>query len=54
MESLKEKISTLDALSANNAAKIEFGRLHKIYVRLMSLNLLLGLAVLYLSVIILR
>ena len=54
MNSLKEKIPTLGALSANHAAKIEFDRLHRIYVRLMSLNLVLGLVVLYGSVVILK
>ena len=54
LESLKEKIPTLDTLSTNHAAKIEFDRLHRIYVKLMSLNLVLGLAVLYGSVVILK
>lgn len=54
METLKEKIPTLDVLSASNAAKMEFDRLHHLYVRLMSLNLVLGLAILYGSVILLK
>lgn len=54
MESLKEKIPTFDTLSAGNAAKIEFDRLHKIYVQLMTLNLALGLVLLYGSVVILK
>ncbi len=54
MAALREKTPTLDTLSANHAAKIEFNRLHRIYVRLMSLNLVLGLGVLYGSVVILK
>lgn len=54
LESLKEQIPTLDALSSTHAAKIEFDRLHRIYVKLMTLNLALGLAVLYGSVVILK
>lgn len=54
MDSIKEKIPTFDALSSHHAAKIEFDRLHRIYVKLMSLNLALGLMVLYSSVVILR
>lgn len=54
LESLKEKIPMLDTLSTNHAAKIEFDRLHRIYVKLMSLNLVLGLGVLYGSVVILK
>ena len=54
MDSLKEKIPTLDTLSAHHGAKMEFDRLHAIYVKLMSLNLVLGLIVLYGSVVILK
>ena len=54
LETLKEKIPTLEVLSASNSAKKEFDRLHHLYVRLMSLSLVLGLAVLYGSVILLK
>ncbi len=54
LESLKEQIPTLDALSSAHAAKIEFDRLHQIYVKLMTLNLALGLVVLYGSVVVLK
>lgn len=54
LESLKEQIPTLEALSPVHAAKIEFDRLHRIYVKLMTLNLALGLVVLYGSVVILK
>ena len=54
MESLKEKIPTLDALSSSHAAKIEFDRLHRIYVKLMTFNLALGLIVLYGSIVVLK
>ncbi len=54
MQSLKEQIPTLDALSTNNTVKAEFDRLHTIYVRLMSLNLVLGLSLLYGSVVVLK
>lgn len=54
MESLREKIPTLDMLSSGHAAKMEYERLHKIYVRLMSLNLALGMILLYASVAILK
>ena len=53
MESLKEKIPALEMLSSSHAAKIEFDRLHRIYVKLMCLNLVLGMMVLYGSVVIL-
>lgn len=52
LESLKVNIPTLDALSKTNAAKMEFDRLHRLYVKFMSLNLVLGLAILYGSVVI--
>ena len=52
LESLKEKIPTLDTLSATHPSKFEFDRLHRIYVQLMSLNLILGLALLYGSVVV--
>ncbi|MBI3306977.1 MAG: DUF4149 domain-containing protein [Candidatus Omnitrophica bacterium] len=54
MEALRDKIPTLDMLSSNQAVKIEYDRLHKIYVRLMSLNLALGMILLYASVAILK
>ncbi len=54
MRAIKEKVPTLDALSANNPDKMEFDHLHKVYVKLMSFNLVLGLAVLYTSVVIFK
>ena len=52
MESLKEKIPTLDALSTNHEDKKKFDRMHRLYVRLMGLNLILGLFALYVSIMI--
>ncbi|MBI3316889.1 MAG: DUF4149 domain-containing protein [Candidatus Omnitrophica bacterium] len=52
MQSLKQKIPTLDTLSSTHAGKMEFDRLHRMYVKLMSLNLVLGMGALYLSVVI--
>ena len=54
LEHLRETVPTLDALPETNPSRKEFNRLHKMYVRLMSVNLVLGLAVLYGSVVILR
>ena len=54
MEALREKVPTLDTLSSGQETRGEFDRLHRLYVRLMSLNLALGLAVLYGSVILLK
>ena len=54
MHALKEKVPTLDALSASNPVKLEFDHLHKVYVKLMSFNMVLGLAVLYGSVVIFK
>ena len=54
MHALKEKVPTLEALSEGNPVKVEFDHLHKVYVKLMSLNLVLGLTVLYFSVLIFK
>ena len=54
MHQIRLSTPTLDTLSAKNPLKIEFDRLHKRYVRLMSLNLVLGLLVLYGSVVIFK
>jgi uncharacterized membrane protein len=54
LEAVKASVPTFDSLSPDHAAKIEFNRLHKLYVQLMSLNLVLGLAVLYGSVVVLK
>ena len=54
MQALKEKVPALEALSESNPVKIEFNHLHKVYVKLMSFNLVLGLAVLYTSVVIFK
>jgi uncharacterized membrane protein len=54
LERLRESTPTLDSLSENHETKKEFLRIHKLYVRLMSVNLVLGLAVLYGSVVILK
>lgn len=54
MRALKEKVPTLDALSTGNPIKLEFDHLHKVYVKLMSFNMVLGLAVLYGSVVVFR
>lgn len=54
LERLRESVPTFDSLPAMHESKKEFTRLHKTYVRLMSLNLVLGLAVLYGSVVFLR
>ena len=54
MASIKASVSTLDSLSENHPSKIQFNQMHRLYVILMSLNLILGLVVLYSSVIVLR
>ena len=54
MRAIREKVPTLDALSSSNPIRMEFDHLHKVYVKLMSFNLVLGLAVLYGSVVIFR
>ncbi len=54
MQAIKDRNLTFEALPAGNPDKAEFDRLHKFYVRLMSLNLMLGLVVLYGSVILLK
>ena len=54
LEAIKEKVPTLDSLSADHPSKVEFNRLHQLYVKLMSLNLVIGLFVLYGSVVVLR
>ena len=54
MHQIRTLTPTLDSLSAENPARKEFDRLHRLYVRLMSLNLALGLAVLYGSVVIFK
>jgi uncharacterized membrane protein len=54
LEQLRENVPTLDTLSESNPSRKEFSRLHKWYVRLMSFNLVLGLALLYGSVVILK
>ena len=51
MNMIKEKIPSFDALSSSHAAKIEFDRLHRLYVKLMSLNLVLAMGILYSSVV---
>ena len=53
LESIKERLPTLDN-NSNHAAKSEFDRLHALYIKLMSLNLALGLIVLYGSVLLLK
>ena len=54
MHALKEKVPTLEMLSSGHAVKEEFDRLHHLYVKLMSLNLVLGMGVLYVSVVVLK
>lgn len=54
MEAIKDRTPALQELSANQEDKAEFDRLHKLYVRLMGLNLLLGLCALYGSVVVLK
>jgi hypothetical protein len=54
LEKIKEEVPTFDSLSANHPAKVEFHRWHTIYVWLMMANLILGLGVLYGSIIILK
>ena len=49
MKTLREGTLNFYDLSPEHAVKKEFRRLHKLYVNLMSLNLVLGLAVLYAS-----
>ncbi len=54
LEAIKTGVPTFDSLSPNHPSKIEFHRLHQLYVRLMSLNLVVGLLVLYGSVVLLK
>ncbi len=54
LEALKTRIPTLEMLPENHPARSEFNHLHRLYAKLMSLNLVLGLMVLYASVVILR
>ena len=54
MQGIKERTAAFETLPADNPDKMVFNRLHKLYVRLMSLNLVLGLVVLYVSVILLK
>ncbi len=54
MEAVKEKVPGFDTLAKDHPAKVEFNRLHRLYVQLMSLNLVIGLGVLYFSVVIFK
>jgi hypothetical protein len=54
LESIKEEVPTLETLSPEHPSKVEFNKLHRLYVKLMSLNLVLGLMALYGSVVILK
>jgi len=54
LEAIKAEVPTLDSLSVDHPSKLEFHRTHKLYVRLMGLNLILGLFVLYGSVVVLK
>ncbi len=54
MATIKENVPTLDTLSEDNPSKMQFKRLHRLYVLMMSGNLILGLCVLYASIRILR
>ena len=54
LEAIKANVPTFDSLAPGHASKVEFNRLHKLYVQLMSLNLVLGLGTLYASVVILK
>jgi hypothetical protein len=47
MEAIKEATPGFYDLSKDHLMRKEFNRLHRSYVRLMSVNLILGLAVLY-------
>ena len=54
MQSIKQHVPPLEMSSEGHAAKIEFDRLHRLYVKLMSLNLVIGMIVLYVSVVVLK
>lgn len=54
MHQIRMSSPTFDNLSVKSPVKAEFDRLHKLYVRLMSINLVIGLIVLYASVVIFR
>jgi hypothetical protein len=54
MQSLKEGTPTFDSLSKDNPIRAEFNRMHRLYVMLMGLNLLLGAGVLYGSVVVFK
>ncbi len=50
MEHLKTSVPVFETLSETDPARVEFKGLHHLYVRLMGLNLVLGLGLLYGSV----
>jgi len=54
MARIRDKVPTFDSLSAEHESKKEFRRHHKAYVSLMCLNLILGLMVLYGSILTLK
>ncbi len=54
LAAVRESTAGFDNLPAEHEARKRFGRLHRLYVRLMSLNLILGMAALYGSVVILN
>lgn len=54
MEAIKQSVPTLDTLSAEHPSKVEFNHMHQLYVRLMVVNLILGLVVLYGSVVVFK
>ena len=54
MDSIKEQTSTLESLSDTHPSKVEFKKLHKLYVLLFFVNLILGLLVLYGTVLLFR
>ena len=54
MTALRENTPGFDMLPAEDAAKKEFGFCHRIYVGFLTLNLILGLVMLYFSVLYLR
>ncbi len=54
LSAVREDTAGFESLPAEHPSKKRFGRLHRLYVRLMSLNLILGMTALYGSVVIFK
>ena len=54
LNAIKEQTPLVSTLSEGHSAKVRFERLHRLFVRLMGLNLVLALGVLYGSVVLFK